>query len=89
MVYKINGVPKEAKAVKYPKPRSGVSVRVDDPGDDPADDRGEQRAADGKIDRVEKRSQNLQLTKKFLVVTQGELIQLARELGGKKAGLEN
>ena len=28
MVYKINGVPKEAKAVKYPKPRSGVSVRV-------------------------------------------------------------
>ena len=28
MVYKINGVPKEAKAVKYPKPRSGESVRV-------------------------------------------------------------
>ena len=28
MVYRINGVPNDAKAVKYPKPRSGTSVRV-------------------------------------------------------------
>ncbi len=67
MVYKMNGVPKEAKAVKYPKPRS----------------------ADGKIDSVKERSENLQLTKEFLIVTESELIQLARELGGKKAGLQN
>src|SRR4030095_11617002 len=61
----------------------------DDPRDGAAKYRRQHRAADGKIKRIEKWPDNLQLADQIFIIAKSELIDLAGELGGKKTCLNN